>query len=614
MNGKAWRLGAALLTLAVMAVILETIPALAAGWNGSVSETGAQGLSGIGDWWEEQAGRDGNEDASSTDAGDEEEDKEYNTTRQLTEEDLIRMNQGVVTIQYSEDGYLTFLQGKYYENKVTNEEEGIESLFGIAGLLGLGKGSEFYSVFGCKTPSDYTIYTYQQRYGDTTLENAVLKVIIDPDGYTAGLVSSFTPNVGIAPDDRPSITAKEAEEIVRRQFPGENLTFFSDYTRLTSITLDGVAYHAWAIFTNYPAGATRSDRAYLEHFVGYEGSYLIHLAVTSPEEFVLGDNALSEQTLEWFADKEPGTWTGTVKTHSGRTETLTVPVARDQDGVWYLADTQRHILLADYYTMVYDNLLSPWTSDFNGGWPDAYLLAYATYIKVYDFFAQFGYESIDGFGTPMLILTDFCDENHVPEDNASYMGSFGGWEIVGVSDVNAFGECVDACAHEFTHGVKRYATTGSLYQNESGAVDEAFSDIIGNLCELLLGETQDTQWLIGESGGQPLRSMSFPWEYQQPVKVGGKYYIPPTEEPSIYNDMGGVHTNNSLVSRLAWSLYALGMNPLEEYYLWMDALNLLTPYSGYREVHAALVFAADMRGLDVEWIGRIDMLCEQVGF
>ena len=611
MKGKLRRLGAALL---VFILVLGTTPAMAAGEDGLDSDAGSQGLTGVGDWWEEQTGGDDNSDTQPPDAGDE--DKQYNTTPQLTEEDLIRMNRGVVTIQYSEDGYLTFLQGTYYEGKVLNEEDAIASLAGMASLLGLGKGSEFYGVFGYQTASGYTIYTYQQRYGDKTLENAVLKVIVDPNGYTAGLVSSFTPNVGIAPDEEPLITAEEAEQIVRKRYPDEDLTVFSDYTRQTSVTLDGVANHVWAVFTNYPASAGESDRAYLEHYVGYEGSYLLHLAVTSPEEFIPGDNALSKQALEWFEDKEPATWTVTVRTHNGRTETLTVPVVKDQDGVWYLADAQRNILLADYYTMVYGNMIDPWTSDHNGDWQisDAYLLTYATYIKVYDFFAQFGYESIDGFGAPILLLTDMCDADHVPEDNACYIGSFGGWEVVGASDVNDYGECVDVCAHEFTHGIKRYATTGNLYQNESGAVDEAISDVIGNLCEMLLGETTDTQWLIAENSGQPLRNMSFPWEYMQPVKVGGRYYIPSTEVATIDNDAGGVHTNSSLVNQLAWSLYALGMDPQEEYYLWMEAVNLMTPYSGFKEVHAALLFAADMLELDVQWFGRIDMLCEQLGF
>lgn len=606
MKGKLRRLLAAWLAILLL---LGSTAALATEDDSLISERTSQGLKGLG---EKQTDTENGDDTSPVHSGDGH--NNYNTTTQLTEEDLIRMNHGVVTILYSDEGYITFLQGKYYEGKVTNSEDAVDSLAGVAGLLGLGKGSEFYSVFGYRSRSGYTIYTYQQRYGDTTLQNAVLKIVVDPDGYTAGLISSMTPNVGVAPENVSSISADQAEQIVLKQFPNEKLTIFSQYTRQTSITINNVANHVWAVFTNYPTSATQSDYAYLEHYVAYEGTYFGNLPVITPEEYVPGDNALQESVLhQWFDGMEPATWTGTVKTHDG-TKQLTVPIMRGQNGTYYLGDAQRHILLADYYEFAYNNRVIPWISNDNTGWPDAYLLTYATYIKIYDFFAEHNYESIDGFGTPILILTDMCDENHVPVDNAVYMGQWSGWEVVAATDVNAYGECVDVCAHEFTHGIKRYATTGSLYQNEAGAVDEALSDVIGNLCELLMGETTDTEWLLAENSGRPLRSMSFPWQFRQPAKLGGRYYYPNMQNPTLENDYGGVHINSSLINSLAWGLYALGMDPLDEFFLWMHTINLLTPYSGFKEVHSALLFAADMMELDIEWYGRIDMLCEQLGF
>ena len=53
---------------------------------------------------------------------------------------------------------------------------------GIAELLGLSRGSEFFAVYGEQDEYGYTYLTYKQRYGDLTLENAVLKIILDPQG------------------------------------------------------------------------------------------------------------------------------------------------------------------------------------------------------------------------------------------------------------------------------------------------------------------------------------------------------------------------------------------------------------------------------------------------
>ena len=382
------------------------------------------------------------------------------------------------------------------------------------------------------------------------------------------------------------------------------------------MTYNGVACHAWAVFTNYPEEEEAPDgRGYLEHLISYDGFYLGYLAVSSPEELVLGDDAQTEAARYWFDGLEEASYTGTVRLHDGTERTVTVPVARDPaDGTYYLADVNRHILLADCYSWMYKNEIAPWMSENNTGWPDAYLLTYESYIRVYDFYRDYGLESVDGFGTPIVILTDYCNGNGRPLDNACYMGISNGWAMFGASDLNDYGECIDVAAHEFTHGVTTYTIGGDLYENESGAVNEGFSDVMGNLCELLLGATEDTDWLLGENCGSPVRSMSCPWDYQQPVTIGGKYYQEPAETPLWENDYGGVHTNNSLISHIAWQLCRDGMDLQEAFGLWRETMNMLTPRSGYREVHEALKFVARVRGMDPKWQKQIDILCEQAGY
>ncbi|MFR8219938.1 MAG: hypothetical protein ACLU9T_02200 [Blautia faecis] len=108
---------------------------------------------------------------------------------------------------------MTFLRGRFYEDKITDTEKGVESLMGIAELLGLSMGSEFFAVYGEQDEYGYTYLTYKQRYGDLTLENAVLKIILDPQGYTAGLVSCFTPNRGNGPEEESSIQLRKQNRL-----------------------------------------------------------------------------------------------------------------------------------------------------------------------------------------------------------------------------------------------------------------------------------------------------------------------------------------------------------------------------------------------------------------
>ena len=72
----------------------------------------------------------------------------YNEVPQLKEEDIYQMNQGNAAFLYNDQGYVSFLRGRFFDEKVTDTEKGVESLMGIADLLGLSKGSEFFAVYG----------------------------------------------------------------------------------------------------------------------------------------------------------------------------------------------------------------------------------------------------------------------------------------------------------------------------------------------------------------------------------------------------------------------------------------------------------------------------------
>ena len=67
---------------------------------------------------------------------------------------------------------------------------------------------------------------------------------------------------------------------------------------------------------------------------------------------------------------------------------------------------------------------------------------------------------------------------------------------------------LDISAHEITHGLSDF-TANLLYQNESGALDESFSDIFGTCIENY-GRPSNWNWTIGEDIGTIYRSLSDP--------------------------------------------------------------------------------------------------------
>ena len=66
---------------------------------------------------------------------------------------------------------------------------------------------------------------------------------------------------------------------------------------------------------------------------------------------------------------------------------------------------------------------------------------------------------------------------------------------------------LDVATHEFTHGVTEF-TSGLIYQDESGALNEAFSDMLGNSSEFYAGQNglDPTSDPTGRSG----RMSTFP--------------------------------------------------------------------------------------------------------
>ena len=94
----------------------------------------------------------------------------------------------------------------------------------------------------------------------------------------------------------------------------------------------------------------------------------------------------------------------------------------------------------------------------------------------------------------------------------------------------------DIVGHEFTHGVTQ-DEAGLVYQNESGALNESFSDIFGEMVESWSEGNCD--FLVGADRGS-IRSFSNPNAFNDPdTYLGTNWY-------SGTADNGGVHTNSGV--------------------------------------------------------------------
>jgi len=93
---------------------------------------------------------------------------------------------------------------------------------------------------------------------------------------------------------------------------------------------------------------------------------------------------------------------------------------------------------------------------------------------------------------------------------------------------------LEIAGHEISHGITEN-TSGLDYIDESGALNEGFSDCMGNAIRYY-GKGGVFNWQIGdEIGGTTFRSMSNPNLYNNPDCYGGQYWNAPNE---VHNNSG----------------------------------------------------------------------------
>lgn len=102
---------------------------------------------------------------------------------------------------------------------------------------------------------------------------------------------------------------------------------------------------------------------------------------------------------------------------------------------------------------------------------------------------------------------------------------------------------LDVTGHEITHGLTEF-TANLVYQNESGALNESFSDIFGNTIENYARPSQ-WNWRIGEdiTPAGAIRNMQNPNQYGDPDTYGGTNWYTGAA------DNGGVHTNSGVQNK-----------------------------------------------------------------
>lgn len=205
-------------------------------------------------------------------------------------------------------------------------------------------------------------------------------------------------------------------------------------------------------------------------------------------------------------------------------------------------------------------------SDTDNNWGDVAAVdahAYTGYVYDY-FFKRHGRRGLNGNDVPILSFVHPISRSAIFTAPVEYQDFFLNafyWSPLGAmvygeglptnvaltngQRVNYFAGALDIVGHELTHGLTNY-TSGLIYQNESGALNESFSDMMGTAVEFffqppgsgaLQGDYLAGEDILTPGGG---RSLSNPVLFGQPDHFSRFVILP------LSNDNGGVHINSGI--------------------------------------------------------------------
>lgn len=313
-----------------------------------------------------------------------------------------------------------------------------------------------------------------------------------------------------------------------------------------------------------------------------------------------------------------GTGTGVL----GNTRNLNTTLA---GSTYYLQDNTRG---GGIYTYDMDNMTffpqfflpgSLWSDSdnvYNDSYDAAAVDAHFFAGQTYDYYKEnYNRDSYDDNGAQLVSSVHYSSGYNNAFWNGSQM-------VYGDGDGSTFAPLsggIDVVAHELTHAVTDYSSD-LVYQNESGALNEAISDIFGTLVEFEKGEDPDYE--IGEdiytpdTSGDALRSMSDPSKYGDPDHYSVRY--------TGTQDNGGVHINSGIINKQAYLLSeggtfygvtvpGIGREKLGDIYYRMNTV-YLTSSSTFTQARAAAVQAAsDLYGSGSAEVNAVNLSFDAVG-
>ncbi|WP_347221252.1 M4 family metallopeptidase [Mycolicibacterium poriferae] len=521
-----------------------------------------------------------------------------------------------VSVGVTDGGAVRVIEGRFTDQVVTGAADAAAVLNALAPLLGAAPG--FADAADIDTdragfgPGVENFYRYTETLGDVTVLGSDIILVTDADGLATSLFNNYvglgtafdvTPDEGVDEHDEVSLLAGAA--YLGADADGDTLqTFLTQNDVTTALVVYALDQQAgpelaWQVVVRFPDTGDLSPSA-VTYVVDADGGDAGSIIVTVTS----GQGAsVDSVATDWL----------------GESRNITV----DRGGWLFpsytmVDDTRNITTYTTSYVFFVGGPVLPGRVVKRGwlGWNRGAVSAHANTAVVYDYYEDvLGRTSFDGDGALVEVSIRY---NPINIYRASgYANAF--WDPT--RQQFAFGDggylqaSLDVVAHEFTHAVVSYVVGAGgsvLDYGESGALNEAYADILGLLVE---GKSGADRWLIAEDSDYGIiRNLADPTSVRSGL---GPYRDHYDTRYTGTGDDGGEHVNSTIFGHAAYLMMTDAATASVSDEAWArvfyHSLFRLGRSAVFADGRAAVLSAAAAQGFSADQLDAIRSAFDDVG-
>lgn len=407
------------------------------------------------------------------------------------------------------------LEGKFTNISINDESSAVEAAKDAAKQMGFNNAADELTLLNTSTVDGSTYYRMQENYKGIPVYGRTMVVIADENGNAQGVTS----NVTDIPDNislTPTVTQEQLNDSIKEYFKEH-----FEYKNTDDINIGEISEENLIIYN-------MNEKCVLAYKcnVSFEKEIVsVSEVITNSAngEVITTSSSLYEVNATCYNSDKSKSVKGSKNESSSQFEIF------DEDrNIKVYSLNKTNIYSKDHTTeyVVSKNDIFGDSSGPNNEYENNYNAAiiYLDNIsKIYDYY----YKNFSdrGFGQLSALYNDSYDDGK----NALGGSDSEGYGLISMGFETGV-ESIDTMAHEYTHVISRHnvnwvSVDEEKEENVPGAINEAYSDIFGEIIEGYL-RGSDPDWKHG------CRNMKNPSEFNYPQKINEK-------KLSIYTDSDG---------------------------------------------------------------------------